>query len=960
MVVPLFVTPATSRTGTPFPDAPLDAHLEMAFGADLTAQPHTWQFTDLTPRLMATPISITRGVSPGASEAAAQSGQVELTNADGWLTPRNPGSPWTITRAVPARLRVYPHTADVVDDFDRPAAGATAWGTVEQPWAWIATVPYDLATDFALTGAQGVHRVQAANHYRISYRLMDADDVDLFGTTTLDVMPTDGAANLGFAARIVDANTYLQIRARVLASTGAVTAEILRRVAGVETTLATAATGLVYTPGTPLHLHARVDGPEVYLRVWLGADEEPAGWNASASDTVITGGTGHGVRSGVTNTTTVLPAMAWDNVAIAPFSTRLAGYADDWQPTILPSSGGTTWSQVRVRISGISRRLQRGQPPARSPIRAAAEQYRAAGKPLVGYWPLEDASDSTRGASALDDAQAMTPGSLPVGWAGYDPPPPVPSTRRWGTAPIADLSQGGRLTGTARRGTSSPVEWAVRMLAAVWAPGFGADIPMIELRFTHGTWTKWQLYSLHSGFSELKLFTGEDVFSTSFLGFISTGLAQYQIDAIQSGGNVDIRLWNGDSSQSGFVPQTYAGTLGRIDRVIINPSSVVNNAASNDLGKAWAAGHVQVWDTRTIPITADSYLDPDTGQRAHVWQAWAGEAAHRRVARLCAEAGVPVVVTPVLDAGVGTPMGAQADATLLELLADCAATDGGIRYERGFSLAYRPRGARYNLAPAMTIDLAQYRVASGGQADVLKPVWDDQGLVNDATVTRVGGSEGRHEDEAHIAANGRYADSRQANVLFDTDAALHASWDVRLGTIDDVRYPELPIDLAANPGLIGAWLGLDIGARIDRINPPTTVTAAGTISQILDGYTETLSPTIWQVRATCSPYGPWDVAELDGDLRLATDGCVVAGGGLTAASLALTVTNTGVAWTQDPADYPLTLQVGAEQVVASGAGNPSGASQTITLTGRGVNGTTAAAHPAGTSVDVAEPAYLPL
>ncbi|GAB7053134.1 hypothetical protein [Catenuloplanes indicus] len=959
--MPLFVTPATSRSGTPFPDAPLDAQLEMAFGANLTAQPHTWTFTDLTPRLMATPISITRGVSPGASEAAAQSGQVELTNADGWLTPRNPGSPWTITRAVPARLRVYPHTADVVDDFDRPAAGASAWGTVEQPWAWVATVPYDLATDFALTGAQGVHRVQAANHYRISYRQMDADDVDLYGTVTLDGMPTDGACNVGFAARIADANSYLQLRARVIAASGAVWVDLLRRVTGVETTLASVDSGLTYTPGMPLHLHGRVDGPDLHIKVWAGAGAEPAVWTASATDTVFTqAGLGHGIRSGITNTATALPGMFWDDVAFVPFSTRLAGYADDWQPTILPAAGGTTWSQVRVRISGVSRRLQRGQPPARSPIRAAAEQYRAAGKPLVGYWPLEDASDSTRGASALDDAQAMTPGSLPVGWAGYDPPPPVPSTRRWGTAPIADLSQGGRLTGTARRGTSSPVEWAVRMLAAVWAPGFGADIPMMELRFTHGTWTKWVLVSLNSGFSELRFYTGEDVLAGAFQGFISTTLAQYQIDAIQSGGNVDIRLWQGDSATSGFVSQTIAGTLGRIDRVIINPSSVVNNAASNDLGKQWAAGHVQVWDGRNIPITADSYLDPDTGQRAHVWQAWAGEAAHRRVARLCAEAGVPVVVTPVLDAGTGTPMGAQADATLLELLADCAATDGGIRYEKGFALAYLPRGARYNLTPSMVIDLAQYRVASGGQADVLKPVWDDQGLVNDATVTRVGGSEGRYEDEAHIAANGRYADSRQSNLVYDTDAALHASWDVRLGTVDDVRYPELPIDLVANPGLITAWLGLDIGARIDRTNPPASVTGAGVISQILDGYTETLAPTTWSVRATCSPYGPWDVAELDGDLRPATDGCVVAGGGLTVVGLSMVVTNAGVPWTQDPADYPLTLQVGAEQVVASGASTPAGASQTITLTARGANGTTASAHPAGTPVDVAEPAYLPL
>jgi hypothetical protein len=959
--VPLFVTTETSRTGLPFPDALLDAQLEFAFGADLTLLPHAWTWTNLTDRLLADPITIQRGRSAGAAEAQAQSGTVTLINEDGQLTPKRPGA-YAISRSVPGRLRVYPHVSDVADGFDRPPAGDITWGYAPTgtPWAWAATPPYTTSTDFALNGTQGIHRIQAASGYRISHLQMSAPEVEMYATATLSAMPAGGAANIGFVSRIgagyVD---YYQLRARVVASTGLVWAQILRRVANVDTLIAEVITGITYTPGVPLHMAARAGDGELGFKVWAGAEAEPPGWMVAATDTTITAvGLGHGVRSGVTDTTIVMPDVAWDNVAIVPYSTRLAGFADDWQPSFLPGSGGYTWSQVKVRISGVSRRLQRGQGPAYSPIRAAAEQYRAAGQPLIGYWPLEDGSDAARGASAVDQSFPMQRGSLPVGWAGCTPPPPVPSTRRWGTAPIADLSAGGRLTGTVRRGTSSPTEWAVRMLADLFAPGFGADIPIFEIRFVTGSWARWLVTYRADGVLLVEFFTADGTKTGDLTTGSSAGLGQYQVDAIQSGANVDVRLWKGGSATSGFVTTTVAGTLGRIGQITVNPISVVNSAASNDLGKVWGAGHVQVWDTRNIPIGSDSSTDPLSGVTATVWQAWAGEPAHRRIQRLCAEAGVPVAITSLTDAGVGTPMGAQSDAPLMDLIKDCSETDGGIRYEKGFALAYLPRGARYNLTPAMTIDLATYAVEGGQQGDVLRPVWDDEGLTNDATVTRPAGSEGRYEDTAHIGLNGRYTNSRQANVQADAQTVLHASWDVHLGTVDEVRYPELPVDLAANPGLIDDWLAADIGCRIDRTNAPGIATP-GVISQVLDGYSETLAPRTWSVKANCSPYSPWRVAELDSDIRLATDGSSLSSG-MTVGTMTARVANTGAYWTTDPADFPMTLRIGDELVVATSAALPVSGVQTISLSARGVGGTTAVLHLALTPVDVAEPAYLPL
>ncbi len=176
----------------------------------------------------------------------------------------------------------------------------------------------------------------------------------------------------------------------------------------------------------------------------------------------------------------------------------------------------------------------------------------------------------------------------------------------------------------------------------------------------------------------------------------------------------------------------------------------------------------------------------------------------------------------------------------------------------------------------------------------------------------------------------------------DSQAVLHASWDVRLGTIDEVRYPDLPIDLSSNPGLISAWLAADIGCRIDRINAPSVATP-GIISQVLDGYSETLAPRSWQVKANCSTYSPWDVAVLDSDIRLATDGSQLASG-MTSSGMSARVSNVGAYWTTDPADYPMQLRIGDELVTATSAALPVSGVQTISLVARGVDGTAAVAH----------------
>lgn len=75
------------------PGDELPVTFEVAFGADLTADPATWTWTDLSTR-MKRQETTTRGRQDATSQTQPSQLTVSLHNTDGWLTPNLPGSPW--------------------------------------------------------------------------------------------------------------------------------------------------------------------------------------------------------------------------------------------------------------------------------------------------------------------------------------------------------------------------------------------------------------------------------------------------------------------------------------------------------------------------------------------------------------------------------------------------------------------------------------------------------------------------------------------------------------------------------------------------------------------------------------------------------------------------------------------------------------------------------------------------
>lgn len=170
----------------------------------------------------------------------------------------------------------------------------------------------------------------------------------------------------------------------------------------------------------------------------------------------------------------------------------------------------------------------------------------------------------------------------------------------------------------------------------------------------------------------------------------------------------------------------------------------------------------------------DTPLDVETAAGATL--GFNGEQAHERFERVCAEEGIPAVVT----ATESVRLGPQPFADVLEVLRDAETVDHGILTEliSTWGLGYRASSQRYNLPPTLTVDLSTYRTTAGTSAGVLVPVYDDRGIRNEWTISRPGGASVTFKDEEHIARHGRYNDSATVNVYDDEGARQDASWRV--------------------------------------------------------------------------------------------------------------------------------------------------------------------------------------
>lgn len=888
-------------------------------------------------------VTITRGYRDEGGEAPASTADLTLDNRTGDYNPKNAASSLygLVGRNTPIRAGL----ALVTETFG--GTSSSGWTPADTGQTW--THAGAAAADFTESGGLGRHLHPTKNLVRLSYLDQSWLNVEQLSTFAIPAVALGASVVVGHLARYDPAtNTYYWLRLEFNTG-GSISAKISKTVAGTQTDLAVSANipGLTYTAGQTWSLLSSVDGDRLSLRLWQGA-VEPMVWTLTDTDTAITapgrGGVASWAVGGNTNTSLVVSVdgyAAVDRRCVLEVASWKPGRTLDFDPV---TGKGDAWTEVEA--AGILRRLGQGADVLDSPLRRAI----LAADPTA-YWPLEDADGALSAQSAVagvDDMQPFgfsrftAPGTgTPVAAAGlpkFGSGGGIP-----GSAPVVDLAQGGVLAGVVPAGSGG---WRLEFVMVAPRDKAAARIP---IRWTtDGTFPAWELQIESTGlFATFRtsVGAGSSGSATATFNVFDGRPHHYQIEAFQSGSNVDTRIYVDDLVVAVF-GGTLAGTPGSIRAVTVNPLEEVNGTESMP-----TFGHLAAWNEPYSGLTTSA-----VAMLGH-----AGETAAARFLRLCAEEGVEAVV--VGDAAGSRPVGAQRIAPFTELLAETARTDDGLLYEpRDFlGLVLRTGRDLQNQAVALQVNYAANEVKPP-----FAPVIDDKGTRNDVTAksTTAGVTArdlletGRMSVLPPPTGVGRYTTQLDVNPNDLGDVANLAGWARHKGTVDEIRFARLTVDLVDSPGLTAAAAAADVGDLAAVVNLPDDVTPDDA-SLLALGYVETIGSHTRKITFTAAPGSPYTVATVDGEPRVAADGSTL-GAPLTSSALSLSLASTpeNGPWTTAAADFPLDIRVGGERMTLSaitGTISP----QPAAISARGVNGVQRA-WPAGTEVDVWTPAIAPL
>jgi hypothetical protein len=452
---------------------------------------------------------------------------------------------------------------------------------------------------------------------------------------------------------------------------------------------------------------------------------------------------------------------------------------------------------------------------------------------------------------------------------------------------------------------------------------------------------------------------------------VSGGTITWHINTLDLGATAQLGL-------SGTVP----GSLGVITSVVVNPRG---GAISSAIGQIAVQSSYARMDSASSP---DALIGP--------LNAWAGETAGLRFARLCAEQGYACRVTGYPSASVA--MGGQAPQTFLTLLQECESADHGVIYEprSSFALAYRTSASMAAQASAasgaMPVALDYSLGNLGGGA--LQAVDDDQLTVNDELVTRGSGSVTGSLFEATLTAAqyaatsalsisappagvGLYQDAQTVSVWLDSQLGDQACWLVHLGTADEPRHTQIPVDLADTDlaSIFYPVTGADVGDYVQITNPPPWLTPDA-VKTLVWGLSEQLGVKTCKIQWSARPESPYEVLVLPygtgvylgtytawypgtaADPRAGSDGSTLhTSYSNSATSLVVDIAAGEPLWTTAAGDLPFDIVVAGERMTVTAVSGASSPQTMIVI--RSVNGVVKA-QASGAGVNVFVPVYAAL
>ena len=570
-----------------------------------------------------------------------------------------------------------------------------------------------------------------------------------------------------------------------------------------------------------------------------------------------------------------------------------------------------------IEGSGLLRRLTQNAPP----LESALKRYltRLASTELVAYWPAEDLDGSEQVASGLPNGKAMRVTGSPS-WAmsdtfaASDALPEINSSEWTGAVPTYTVATAGETqTRFLLNIPSSTVADNAIIARLSTRTTSTSDVAHLDVRYN--TASSGSLALLTYDIDNVLLSTTTAVQPS---GGMNGKNCYVGVTVADSGTSTVVTLAVSviGSSTSNFDTDTLASTTPGSFRTI-------NIAPNSDLTSV-AVGHISVHNG------AGTGLEILSGP-GEASDAWKGELAGRRFERLCSEEGFYFQRWGNLDK---TPiMGNQHSDSFAHLLQECVDTDGGLLYEPrdNFGLGYRTAGSLGTQTAWLSLDFAGNELFSDPE-----PTDDDRYIRNDITTTRSTGSSSRAVREAgslnvndpatDTEGAGRYADTSTVYLKYDDHISDLAEWQVHLGTVDELRFPSVFVDLAntrvaADTALVTSAMGIDVGERLLMTNGPDDW-PRGDIEQLVNKVTETLGNFEHTLVFDCAPASPWRIA-LRNDATYGhrnTDGSAVTEDLDTTETGVFVYTSVGVPWatTADfSGDFPYPVMVGGEEMSAT-------------------------------------------
>ena len=417
------------------------------------------------------------------------------------------------------------------------------------------------------------------------------------------------------------------------------------------------------------------------------------------------------------------------------------------------------------------------------------------------------------------------------------------------TATVPGNGAAGEVAFSWNGGSSSPVAANIIRFLLHVDPAGSTDGEVLLRVETYGTINTIDFiyHTASTGQLEVKGYTGGTTYfdKTAAFSALNGKPVMVSLELTASGANA---TWKVEAIQpgAGSTLATYTGsvstvTIGNVQDAIANPAGTINDSTA----VGWIS--VQQYADTLVNISP-------------VIAGYAGETVAARISRLCAEEGIGFTLVGL---AADTPqMGPQQDAKLLDVLQSCEDMDLGQLWESRdqLGLTYRTRVSLQGQNPAFIMDYANADVAQG-----LQPVPDDAFIKNDITVTRLGGSSATKTALTGALSileppNGVGDYTAGPTVIAFSDSQLDsmATWMLSLGTVDEQRYPQIPVDLSRSEirDVLNVIAELDVGDFIEIINSPTFLPEP-TIQQLTVGYTETMNAFVWTIVYNTVPESPY-------------------------------------------------------------------------------------------------------